>query len=157
MDAELIFNLWGLYDASTGTVYALSGRAYNVAGTDREKLDFLKRVARTDYVLAKRYPVPERFGIVYPDGQEQKGVTHLNTLYQPEAQIFEGVFQQIEAELPPLPRFSDDDFIEVPQTIPQDPLCVTTVLYEDEAGNIRPIITDEDRAWVAQQEGRERL
>jgi len=153
-DAELIFNLWAIYDGSTGVVYALSGRAYNMTGTDREKLNFLKLAAQTDHVLAKRYRLPKRFGIVYQDGQEQEGVTYLNAVYDPGAQLFEGVFKQLESEMPPQPRLMDDQIIGIPQKIPHDPLCVTTVLYEDEAGNIRPIVTDEDRAWVVQQERR---
>ncbi|UCO97517.1 hypothetical protein LF844_23105 [Metapseudomonas lalkuanensis] len=154
MDAELIINLWALYDGSTGTVYALAGRAYNIAGTDREKLDFLKMAARTDYVTAKRYRVPDRFGIVFPDGQEHTGVVYLNAVSDPNAQLFEELFNNLEADLPPLPRFSVEGASYVPQRIPNDPLCITTVLYEDDAGNIRPVVTDEDRAWVRQHEAR---
>lgn len=154
MDAELIINLWALYDASTGTVYALSGRAYYIAGTDREKLDFLKMAARTDYVTAKRYRVPDRFRIVFPGGQEHRGVVYLNAVSDPNAQLFEEIFKNLEADLPPLPRFSAAGVAGVSQRIPNDPLCVTTVLYEDDAGNIRPVVTDEDRAWVGQNEAR---
>lgn len=152
MNAELIFNLWALYDAASGTVYGLSGKAYNVAGTDREKLDFLKAAAGTDYVTAKRYKVPERFSISFPDGEVQKGVTYLNAMYDPNAQLFEDVFKNIEAELPPLPGFSGEDVVNIKQSVPKDPLCVVTALYEDEAGYIRPIITDEDRQWIAQHQ-----
>jgi len=154
MDAELIINLWALYDASTGTVYALAGRAYNIAGTDKAKLDFLKMAARTDYVTAKRYRVPDRFCIVFPDGQEHRCVTYLNAVSDPNAQLFEQIFKNIEADLPPLPRFSGEDVSYVSQRISDDPLCVTTVLYEDGAGNIRPVVTDEDRAWIEQHQAR---
>lgn len=152
MDAELIFNLWALYDASTGTVYALAGRAYNIAGTDRAKLDFLKMAARTDYVTAKRHLVPERFVLISSDGQEHEGVVDLRAVFDTNAQLFEELLKSIEAELPPLPRFSSDGISYFSQQIPNRPLCVTTVLYEDGAGNIRPVVTDEDRAWVEQHE-----
>lgn len=62
------------------------------------------------------------------------------------------MFKNLEAELPPLLRFNGDEGIEIAQFIPDDPICVVTVLYEDETGAIRPIITDEDREWVAKQE-----
>ncbi|SEL45021.1 hypothetical protein [Halomonas daqiaonensis] len=152
MEAELIFNLWAIYDADSGTVYGLSGKAYNLSGTDRKKLDFLKIASRTDYVTAKRYRVPERFSITFSDAVSQRGVTYLNAVHDPNAQLFEEVFQHIEAELPPLPDFSGGDVVNVRQTIPEDPLCVTTVLYEDEVGDIRPVITDEDREWIAQHQ-----
>lgn len=149
MSAELIFNLWAIYDAVTGTVYGLSGKAYNVAGTDSQKLAFLKAAAGTDYITATRFKVPERFGIVYPDGQEQTGVTYLNAVQDPNSQLFEDIFKNIEAELPPIPDFSGPDLAGIKQKAPKDPLCVVTILYEDEVGNIRPIITDEDREWIA--------
>lgn len=152
MNAELIFNLWAIYDATTGVIYGLSGKAYNMAGTDSQRLAFLKAAAGTDYTTATRYKVPERFGISYPDGEEQTGITYLNAIYDPNAQLFEDVFRNIEAELPPLPDFSGSEITSVKQTVPEDPLCVVTTLYEDEAGSIRPIITDEDREWIAQHQ-----
>jgi hypothetical protein len=51
-----------------------------------------------------------------------------------------------------LPDFSSSDYQYIQQIIPNDPLCVITVLYEDETGKIRTIITDEDREWVTQHE-----
>lgn len=152
MNGELVFNLWAIYDAASGTVYGLSGKAYNVAGTDREKLEFLKAAAGTDYVTAKRYKVPERFIISFTDGEVRRGVTFLNAMYDPNAQLFEGVFKNIEAELPPLPDFSGGEAMSIKQLVPEDPLCVVTALYEDESGCIRPIITDEDREWIEKHE-----
>ncbi|WP_075881854.1 hypothetical protein [Vreelandella massiliensis] len=152
MNSELVFNLWALYDSASGTVYGLSGKAYNIAGTDKEKLDFLKVASGTDYVTVNRYRVPERFSISFPDGEIRHEVTYLSTINDPNAQLFEEVFKNIEAELPPLPDFSGQDVTNVTQTVPEDPLCVVTILYEDDVGNIRPIITDEDRAWIAQQQ-----
>lgn len=154
MSEELVFNLWAIYDASTGTVYGVSGRAYSVSGTDREKLDLLKLLSRTDYVIAKRYQVSERFEIIDMDGALKTRVAFLNVVYDPQAAFFEELFKSIESELPPIPDFSSDEFRPIPQKIPEDPLCVTTVLYEDEVGNIRPIISDEDREWVYRHESR---
>lgn len=149
MEAELVFNLWAIYDASSGTVYGLSGKAYNLSGTDRQKLEFLKVASRTDYVTAKRYRVPDRFSITFSDAVSQRGVTYINAVYDPSAQLFKEVFQNIEADLPLLSDFSGGDIVHVNQTIPEDPLCVTTVLYHDEVGDIHPIVTDEDREWFA--------
>ena len=70
----------------------------------------------------------------------------------PTSGLFEEMFKNIESELPPIPDFSTPDGRFVPQKLPPDPLSVVTTLYEDDAGNIRPIITDEDRRWVKQEE-----
>lgn len=154
MSTELIVNLWAIYDSTSGFVYGLSGRAYNCSGTDEQKLALLKQLAATDYISAKRYEVPERFSVSYPDGSVKSKVTFLNAVSDPQAQLFEDMFKNIESELPPLPFFSESEYTTRKQKLPDDPLCVTTILYEDEQGNIQPIISDEDRAWVAEQEAR---
>lgn len=149
---ELIVNLWAIYDADSGVVYALSGKAYCVSGDERFKLDVLKLLARTDYSTVKRYVVPSRFQISFPDGTVRSNATFLNAIQDPNANLFENIFVNIESELPALMRFSNGDFLEQDQKLPSDPLCVVTTLYEDEKGNITPIITDSDREWVRQQE-----
>jgi hypothetical protein len=160
MDAELIVNLWAIYDSGTGFIYGLSGRAYFVKGTETEKLSLLHRLSATDYITAKRYEVPDRFQVIYADGSVQRKVTLLQTVYDPNSQLFEEMFKNIESELSQIPDFSGEEYRSVPQQLPKDPLCVVTILYEDELGNIRPIITDEDREWLAEQvkaHGRELL
>jgi hypothetical protein len=152
MNQELVFNFWAIYDAGTCLVYSLAGKAYNLSGSDAEKLALLKKLSATDYITAKRYKLPDRFQVSYTDGTEKKGVTFLNTVHDPNAQLFEEMFRNLEPELPPLPDLSGSDYKEIKQKIPDDPLCVVTVLYEDETGSIRPIITDEDRQWISQQE-----
>jgi hypothetical protein len=85
------------------------------------------------------------------DGTKEK-VTTLSAINDPNTHLFEEVFKNIEAELPPLPEFFGSGYKAAPQKIPNNPLCVITTLYEDEHGNIRPIVTDKDRRWIAEQE-----
>jgi hypothetical protein len=152
MNSELVVNLWAIYDANIGYVYNVAGRAYNVTGTDKEKLTFLKSLSATDYVTSKRYRVPNNFKVVFPDGSSKEGVAMLKAVYDSDPQLFEELFRHIESDLPPTLDFSGPEFKANKQKLPNDPLCVTTVLYESTEGHIRPIITDEDRSWIAQQE-----
>ena len=149
---ELIVNLWALYDADTGLVYGLSGKVYNVSGDEQFKLDVLKSLARTDYVTAKRYQIPSRFEVIATDGSIKKNVTHLNAIGDPNAVIFEDMFLNIESELPPQLVMQGNELVEIKQFLSDDPLCVVTTLYEDEYGNITPIVTDSDREWIREQE-----
>ena len=64
----------------------------------------------------------------------------------------EEVFKAIELELPSIPNYSSLTCDYTQLKLPENPLCVTTVLYEDEFGRIRPIITDKDREWIAWHE-----
>lgn len=149
---ELIVNLWAAYDAETGFVYALSGKVYLVSGDEENKLRILKALARTDHLTAKRYQVPSRFEVIYTDGTVKKNVTSLDAIADPNANLFEEMFENLEADLPPLIFFRNNDLVEVKQRLPEAPLCVVTALYEDEEGNLSPITTDADREWVRVQE-----
>ena len=150
--SELIVNLQAIYDADSGFVYGLSGKVYNVAGDDKFKLSVLKSLARTDHLTVKRYQVPSRFQISYTDGTVKKNLTQLNAINDPNANLFEDMFANLELELPPGMRIYNGDVVDEPQKIPEDPLCVITTLYEDEQGNITPIATDSDREWIKEQE-----
>jgi len=151
MSKELIFNLWAVYDAQAGLVYALSGKAYYMEGSDDEKLKLLKILSKTDYLTAKRYELPDRFIMTFPDGRKQK-VTLLDTVRDPNAMLFEDTFQSVVSELPPIEIFNGNESEVHNFKVPELPLCVTTTLYEDLDGSIRPIITDKDGEWVVSKE-----
>jgi hypothetical protein len=150
--SELIINLWAIYDVDSGFVYGLSGKAYNVSGDDKFKLSVLKSLARTDHITVKRYQVPSRFQITYTDETVKNSLTQLNAINDPNANLFNDIFSNLESELPPEMRIHNGDIVDEPQKIPEDPLCVITILYEDEQGNVTPIATDSDREWVKEQE-----
>lgn len=152
MNGELVFNLWAIYDMTVGLVYGLAGKAYCASGSDSDKLSILKYLSATDYVTDTRRRVPPRFQVSFADVTMKEGFCPLKLITNPTAQLFEEIFKSLETELPPLPDFSGAEYRKVKQTVPDDPLCVTTILYEDEHGNIRPIITEADKQWAAHQE-----
>jgi hypothetical protein len=137
---ELALNLWAYLDQGIGLVYALSGKAYGLTGTEEEKLALLHQLAPTDHLTVKRQRVPQNFRVT--DGEQTKeGYVAPSTLHGTVAQAFEGVLKSLEAELPPIPNFQTDQ--HTPQRIPQAFLFVLTFLLEDAIGNVTPIITRE--------------
>jgi len=151
-NAELVFNLWATLDGGLGYIYALSGKVYKISGNDQQKLAILKALASTDYITAKRYRVPDRFSVQYPDGVKKSGYAGIGAVSDPHAQLFGNIFKNLEHELPPIPKFDPmGNNIGVPQQVPDVPLCVTTVLYEDNRGDIRPIISQADIEWLAEK------
>jgi len=59
-EPEVILNLWYVYD-DLGFIYSLRGRTYLGYGTDEEKLKFLHQHATKDYLIAKSFPLLERY------------------------------------------------------------------------------------------------
>ncbi|TLS68635.1 hypothetical protein FEF65_02715 [Mariprofundus erugo] len=150
-NTELAFNLWAVFDMSGGYVYCLSGKAYVLSGTDQQKLGLLKELAATDYLTAKRYRIPERFHVITPGGVK-KGFADVREVFDPNAMMFEELFEEIERNLPSVISFDyGGQATHKPQKIPGDPLCVTTILCEDTLGNIRPILSQADMDWLSRQ------
>lgn len=156
MKPELIVNFWAYCDSSTNLLYALSGRAYTAKGTDEEKINLLRSLAPTDYATAKRYELPNRFSVAYGDGTVLKKVAQPQAVHDPNAHLFEEMFANIEAELPTLRKVIGTKVQETPQKLSANPLIVATILYEDEMGNTRPIVTEEDLEWLKIQVNDER-
>lgn len=150
-EPELVVNVWAILDAGTEVIYCVAGRIYAMRGTDAEKLAVLRTLSATDHLIAKRHPLPDRFCLITPDGRKRPRTTLVSALRDPNAQLFEELFQYLEQELPPRMELSAGVPRPVRLTLPADPLCVTTVLYEDGQGRVRPIITDADKAWLQAQ------
>jgi len=130
-DPEIILNLWYVYD-DMGIIYSLRARAYLGFGTDEEKLAFLQQFARTDYLIAQPFPIPDRLQMKLVEGTEKRklpvvpkqAVDALGGAYV----LFEEVFLQLEKQMPAQTRL----------TIGKNPLVCITPLLGDNKNNILP-------------------
>lgn len=141
--SEMIFNLWAIHDPADKVVYGLAGRAYYACGTDDEKMALLKQLAVSDFVLATRMPVPERFCMESGD-ETLTGLCRVTELYNPETTLFHEMFQELAGEI--AYRYQEDSGSEgdVPDMlhVPQNPLFLITALVEDKNGFIRAVTGD---------------
>jgi tetratricopeptide (TPR) repeat protein len=79
-------NLWAFADAKTKTIHELSGRAYMVHGSERDRDRVLTALSPFDFSLAR---TTANTLAVSSDGEYDKSV-------------FDGVFQSIDGSIPPL-------------------------------------------------------
>ncbi len=115
------------------------GRAYALEGTEQEKLQTLRRLAKTDYLVARQFRVPERFSVTNTaTGEEKKHLAHWFGHDGYVFDLFKEVLDEIELELPEHVAFEDGEPQTVKMKLPQDPLFVLTPLIEDDFGNITP-------------------
>lgn len=75
--AELCLNIWWFVLEGTDWVDQWAVRAYMLTGTDEEKSSVLRGLAPFDFVNVQWQPIPERYVLVSPDGEEATGVTTL--------------------------------------------------------------------------------
>lgn len=146
MKPELTANLWAFLDSSTGMIYAVAGRAYQLSGTDEEMLATLRSLSKHDFQSATRIGLGDRFKVIYANGEEKIGVTKPQAMNDPNSMIFEEVLKQIEAAQPPISDFARD--ITIKQKFPEQPLCIRTTVFEDDAGVCRAIVTEQDKQWL---------
>jgi hypothetical protein len=130
-DREIALNLWYLYD-DQGLIYSLRGRAYVAEGTDEQKLEYLRRFADTDFLIAQVFPVPRAFHTRIREGGEEKtmAVATAAAVREPRAllALFEDAIREIEAQLP------SQTALQVSRT----PVVCVTPLLGDDAGAINP-------------------
>ena len=125
-EPEIILNLWYVLD-NEGIIYSLRARAYVISGSDEAKTSFLKSFADQDYLIAKPFPIPERFHLTLlnSDGTRKKyPVTNTKILRSlpNRVDLFEDAIKVLESEFPAQTKLE----------IPQDPVVCITPLFGDE-------------------------
>jgi len=118
---EICLNLWYVRDEQ-GFIYSLRARAYFLEGNDKDKLKELQRLSKTDYLIAKAFPIPQRYQL------DEVGVfvVHGLQLLPNKTALFEDAIQFLQSELP----------AQTPYDIPDQPLVCVTPLLGDDDGNI---------------------
>jgi hypothetical protein len=134
---DICFNLWLIVDKESAYIYSYMGKAYALRGTDDEKLKILQALTVDDHHTVPRRKLPDRF-VLHIDGQDMLGVTTLEISRRPDSGFFDELLDQLEKELPKQPRFFMGKTLQYPIPVSKSPLCVTTVLLEDEHGLLHP-------------------
>jgi hypothetical protein len=132
--AEICLNLWYFVDDS-GIVLRLAGKAYALTGEEDAKLATLHLMSGTDHLTATQGKVPQRFVLKSSQG-DLTGAVPVAVLHQNHAAVFGPLMDQIERELPKVIRSVNDTYERFVVKLPQDPLCVTTAVYERADGEL---------------------
>ncbi|MDA8428626.1 MAG: hypothetical protein M0T70_05160 [Geobacteraceae bacterium] len=139
-EPELCLNLWYYLDAEAGFIYALSGRAYWLSGTDEDKYDILKKLSVSDYKIARRYRLSDRFVLHFGE-EAKKGYTTPDIIRTHGIEAFKEVLQELEEEFPPVATTVGGKTIMEQTKIPDNALCLFTALKEEELGEITPVVS----------------
>jgi hypothetical protein len=137
-DPEVIVNLWYYVDENKEFIFSLAGRGYIADGTDEEKIELLKKLSTTDYPNAICRFVPNRYKVHYA-GKTQAGIAPVSELDNPSTQLFEEIYQGIEADMERLANLQHLPLDGL--KIPENPLFVMTALYRDDYGEVQPYVS----------------
>jgi len=139
---EVVLNLWAYVDEA-GYILRLAGKSYVMEGDDDEKLAVLRALSRTDFLSAAWCKVPPNFEILEPNGQRITGVATASMLSDPisHSHLFSTLLQDLANSLPDQLRSHDGGYEQFRLNLPQDPLCVTTVVMEYDDGSLVPMVS----------------
>jgi hypothetical protein len=88
---------------------------------------------------------------IYGNGQAIEGYGHVSVIKEYFEHNFEYFAHQAEEQLPVLVKFLGDGKGKnetIKQTLPQSPLFVMTMLFENEYGNMKPYTSTENITWI---------
>jgi hypothetical protein len=101
---EKVFNLFLFVE--NDIIVGLGARCHQADGSDREKLAFLQRQVKHDVKTAERFPMPERYQLVSPDGETGTCLQYRSyqklAMLQRHLDLFEEIFTHFGASDSPL-------------------------------------------------------
>jgi len=142
-DPEVVLNLWA-YSGEDECILRLAGKAYFMQGTEDEKLALLRQLAASDFLCATWHKVPESFTVHDMDFGDMKNIAHQSMLSNPQyhEQLFGSLIELLAQSIPEQIRCINGEYQKFQLELPQEPLCVSTVVMEKENGDLVPLVSD---------------
>jgi len=127
---EVVAYLW-VYADEAGDVSRVAGKAYVLDGSDRQKLDVLRRPAITDFLSTEWMPITESFGVVGPDGERLR-CAQLSVLSHEYSKLalVGPLLKNLASSVPKQLHEVNDEYRRFKLQIPELPLTVLTVVIE---------------------------
>ena len=132
-DAEIVANLWYVID-DQGFIFSLRAMSYVATGTEQEKLSFLASRAYLDYLVARTFSIPTRYGTTFVDNGDERtkyAVIHHDSTAAIGGvdQLFFDALDTIQSDLP----------AQTELQIPESPLIKVTALHGSRDGAVMPV------------------
>lgn len=139
---EVVANIW-VYTDEVGYFGRIAGKAYVLDGSDRDKLDMLRRLAATDFLSAEWMPIPNNFGVIGPDG-ERLSYAQLSMLANEETKSFlvGPLLEKLASSVPEQLKEVSGEYRRFQMHMPEVPLTVLTVVIEYPDGRLVPMVNN---------------
>jgi len=140
---EVVINLWA-YSGDDGTILRLAGKIYVMQGTDAEKLALLRQLAASDFLSTPWHKVPANFTIQHTDFGELKGAAQASMLGDPNyhQSLFGPLIEILAKAIPDQVRSINGEYRKFRLELPEAPLCVSTIVMENEDGTLVPMLSE---------------
>lgn len=141
-DPEVVANIW-VYADEAGYVGRIAGKAYVLDGSDRDKLDMLRRLSATDFLSAEWMPIPENFGVIGPNG-ERLSYAMLSVISDEYSKsvLVGPLLEKLADSVPEQLQEVDGEYKRFRMSMPEAPLTVLTVVIEYPDGRLVPMVNN---------------
>lgn len=138
---EVVINLWA-YAGEDGTILRLAAKIYVMEGSDAEKLALLRQLATTDFLSVSWVQVASNFTIRHAIFGEMKGAAQASMLSDPDyhQHLFGPLIESLAQSVPEQLRVTDGEYQKFRLHLPEEPLCVSTLVVEHEDGALVPMV-----------------
>jgi hypothetical protein len=140
---ELVANVWPVFDGATRLVLRYFARAYAINAPDDIISSTLLALAPTDYLLARPFPIPQRFAVASPYG-EIRGCLTLSDFHEYQSELLAPAFAALERDFAQLQGVAVSPESDQPTGIgrmprfPAEPYVLFTALLETPDGRLLP-------------------
>lgn len=112
-------------------------------GADSEKLALLRQLSGTDFLCAAWHKVPSNFTIHNTDGSSIRGVAEVSMLSDQtyHSTLFNPLMEELAKSIPEQVKSINGEYVKFSLKLPESPLCVTTIVIENEDGNLVPMLS----------------
>lgn len=139
---EIVANLW-VYADEAGYVSRVAGKVYVLDGSDREKLDLLRRLSATDFLSAEWMQIPENFAVIGPHGESLRyaQLSVLSDEYS-KSLLVGPLLEKLAASVTEQLHEVDGEYRTFKLQMPEAPLTVLTVVVEHPDGRLVPMLNN---------------
>lgn len=147
---EIVVNIWFTVDIATNLCYTWSIKPYALTGTDDQKIKILEMVAQSDYITVSQRKLPNHFCII--SGNEKiTGVVQAGLIQN----VFEGnvdyFITEIEKDLAAISNTFSKTMQNSEMKLPSSPMYVSTIIVENDKGEIRPLTSEANKKWYQEE------
>jgi hypothetical protein len=147
---EIVINIWFIVDVGTNLCYTWSIKPYAIIGTDDEKLKILEILAQSDYITVPQRKLPSYYTLELGN-EKLAGVVDGNQILN----IFSGnvdyFISEIEKDLAEFSNTFSNTMQNIELKLPNNPMHVSTIIAENDKGEIRPLTSEANKKWYQEE------
>lgn len=148
--SEIIVNIWFKIDIATNLCYSWSIKPYALIGTDDQKLKILQILSLSDFLTVPQRKLPSYYILELGD-EKLIGVVEASQIQNVFSENVDFFITEIEKDLVEIGNTFSNTMQNIELKLPNNPMYVSTIIVENDQGEIRPLTNEENKKWYKEE------